>query len=92
MPLLEENDERAYERDGDFDFAGLLVLDLSLDLESSLSRLEDFRAGEGDRFDSLRLLVLRLRRLLLLELLVLLLLLRLLVGDLLDEDPPPRSP
>ena len=72
MPLLEENDERAYERDGDFDFAGLLVLDLkneilfrlsfypsvpeeeernrfnathlSLDLESSLSRLEDFRA------------------------------------------------
>ena len=28
MPLLEENDERAYERDGDFDFAGLLVLDL----------------------------------------------------------------
>ena len=48
--------------------------------------------GEGERFDSLRLLVLRLRRLLLLELLVLLLLLRLLVGDLLDEDPPPRSP
>jgi len=86
--------QRAYERDGDF--AGLLGLDLSLDLELPLSRLEDFRAGEcdGESLDSLRFLVLRLRRLLLLELLVLLLLLGLLLleGDLRDEDPPPRSP
>lgn len=86
--------QRAYERDGDF--AGLLALDLSLDLELFPSRFEDFRAGEsdGEPFDSLRFLVLRLRRLLLLELLVLLLLLGLLLleGDLRDEDPPPRSP
>ena len=49
---------------------------------------------EGDPLDSLLLLVLRLRRLRLLVLLVLLLLLALLLleGDLLEEDPPPRSP
>ena len=37
MPLLEENDERAYERDGDFDFAGLLVLDLKNEIFFRLS-------------------------------------------------------
>ena len=37
MPLLEENDERAYERDGDFDFAGLLVLDLKNEIFLGLS-------------------------------------------------------
>ena len=37
MPLFEENDERAYERDGDFDFAGLLVLDLKMKFSFRLS-------------------------------------------------------
>ena len=37
MPLLEENDERTYERDGDFDFAGLLVLDLKNEIFFRLS-------------------------------------------------------
>ena len=59
------------------------------------SRIADLPGeSDGEPFDSLRFLVLRLRRLLLLELLVLLLLLGLLLleGDLRDEDPPPRSP
>ena len=37
MPLLEENEERAYERDGDFDLAGLLVLDLKNEIFFRLS-------------------------------------------------------
>ena len=37
MLLFEENDERAYERDGDFDFAGLLVLDLKNEIFFRLS-------------------------------------------------------
>ena len=37
MLLFEENDERAYERDGDFDFAGLLVLDLKNEILIRLS-------------------------------------------------------